>query len=289
MCRNAAHILGVTPEDIEEHLLEMMIDRKIVIEEDEETRVYAAPQYHMEVNTARMLLDLNIHYDVSISEVETMIAMIEETEQITFAEKQKEAIHAVAQDSIVVLTGGPGTGKTTTINGMIQYFEHEGLDIRLAAPTGRAAKRMTEATGYEAMTIHRMLEINGEADRERDMKKGNASMFERNALETDGIIIDEMSMVDLYLMNALLQAMVPGTRLVIVGDANQLPSIGAGNVLKDMIASGQFKVVELNQIFRQEEGSHIVRNAHLIHQGRPVELDNKSRDSSYREIIFRMY
>lgn len=210
-----------------------------------------------------------------------MIAMIEETEQITFAEKQKEAIHAVAQDSIVVLTGGPGTGKTTTINGMIQYFEHEGLDIRLAAPTGRAAKRMTEATGYEAMTIHRMLEINGEADRERDMKKGNASMFERNAgnpLETDVIIIDEMSMVDLYLMNALLQAMVPGTRLVIVGDANQLPSIGAGNVLKDMIASGQFKVVELNQIFRQEEGSHIVRNAHLIHQGRPVELDNKSRD-----------
>lgn len=269
LCRNAAHILGVTPEDIEEHLLEMMIDRKIVIEEDEETRVYAAPQYHMEVNTARMLLDLNIHYDVSISEVETMIAMIEETEQITFAEKQKEAIHAVAQDSIVVLTGGPGTGKTTTINGMIQYFEHEGLDIRLAAPTGRAAKRMTEATGYEAMTIHRMLEINGEADRERDMKKGNASMFERNAgnpLETDVIIIDEMSMVDLYLMNALLQAMVPGTRLVIVGDANQLPSIGAGNVLKDMIASGQFKVVELNQIFRQEEGSHIVRNAHLIHQ-----------------------
>ena len=260
LCRNAAHILGVTPEDIEEHLLEMMIDRKIVIEEDEETRVYAAPQYHMEVNTARMLLDLNIHYDVSISEVETMIAMIEETEQITFAEKQKEAIHAVAQDSIVVLTGGPGTGKTTTINGMIQYFEHEGLDIRLAAPTGRAAKRMTEATGYEAMTIHRMLEINGEADRERDMKKGNASMFERNAgnpLETDVIIIDEMSMVDLYLMNALLQAMVPGTRLVIVGDANQLPSIGAGNVLKDMIASGQFKVVELNQIFRQEEGSHI--------------------------------
>ena len=165
LCRNAAHILGVTPEDIEEHLLKMMIDRKIVIEEDKETRVYAASQYHMEVNTARMLLDLNIHYDISVSEVETMIAMIEENEQITFAEKQKEAIHAVAEDSIVVLTGGPGTGKTTTINGMIQYFEHEGLDIRLAAPTGRAAKRMTEATGYQAMTIHRLLEINGEADK----------------------------------------------------------------------------------------------------------------------------
>ena len=207
LCRNAAHILGVTPEDIEEHLLEMMIDRKIVIEEDKETRVYAASQYHMEVNTARMLLDLNIHYDISVSEVETMIAMIEENEQITFAEKQKEAIHAVAEDSIVILTGGPGTGKTTTINGMIQYFEHEGLDIRLAAPTGRAAKRMTEATGYQAMTIHRLLEINGEADKERDLRKG-ATMFERNAgnpLETDVIIIDEMSMVDTFLMHAFLK------------------------------------------------------------------------------------
>lgn len=283
LCRNAAYILGVDPEDVEEHLLEMMIDRKIVIEEDEhsnETRVYAAMQYQMEVNAARMLLDLNIHYDVSISEVDTMIAKIEKSEQITFAQKQKEAIHAVAQESIVILTGGPGTGKTTTINGMIQYFENEGLDIRLAAPTGRAAKRMTEATGYEAMTIHRLLEINGGTDESKDLSKSHM-MFERNSdnpLETDVIIIDEVSMVDLYLMNALLNAMVAGTRLVIVGDANQLPSIGAGNVLKDMIASEQFKVVELNQIFRQEEGSHIVRNAHLIHQGRPVELDNKSRD-----------
>lgn len=278
LCRNAAYILGVEEEAIEEHLLGMMIDKKIVIVEEEEIRIYAAAQYHMEVNTARMLCDLNLHYDVSVSEIETMIAGIEEAEQITFANKQKEAIEAIASHSIVILTGGPGTGKTTTINGMIQYFEREGLDIRLAAPTGRAAKRMTEATGYEAMTIHRLLEINGEA--ERDLNHGGMP-FERNSanpLETDVVIIDEMSMVDLYLMNALLQAMVPGTRLVMVGDANQLPSIGAGNVLKDMISSKEFKVVELNQIFRQEEGSHIVRNAHLIHQGRTVELDNKSRD-----------
>lgn len=278
LCRNAAYILGVEEEAIEEQLLGMMIDKKIVIVEEDETRIYGAAQYHMEVNTARMLCDLNLHYDVSVSEIETMIAGIEQAEQITFAEKQKEAIEAIACHSIVILTGGPGTGKTTTINGMIQYFEKEGLDIRLAAPTGRAAKRMTEATGYEAMTIHRLLELNGEA--ERDMNHGGLP-FERNAgnpLETDVIVIDEMSMVDLYLMNALLQAMVPGTRLVMVGDANQLPSIGAGNVLKDMIASKEFKVVELNQIFRQEEGSHIVRNAHLIHQGRVVELDNKSKD-----------
>lgn len=278
LCRNATYILGVEEESIEEQLLGMMIDKKIVIVEEDETRIYGAAQYHMEVNTARMLCDLNLHYDVSISEIETMIAGIEQAEQITFAEKQKEAIEAIACHSIVILTGGPGTGKTTTINGMIQYFEKEGLDIRLAAPTGRAAKRMTEATGYEAMTIHRLLELNGEA--ERDMNHRGLP-FERNAgnpLETDVIVIDEMSMVDLYLMNALLQAMVPGTRLVMVGDANQLPSIGAGNVLKDMITSKEFKVVELNQIFRQEEGSHIVRNAHLIHQGRAVELDNKSKD-----------
>ena len=278
LCRNAAYTLGVSEEAVEEHLLEMMIEKKIVIKEEDEVRIYGAAQYHMEVNTARMLCELNLDYDVSISEIETTIGRIEEAEQITFAEKQKEAIEAIAGHSIVVLTGGPGTGKTTTINGMIQYFENEGLDIRLAAPTGRAAKRMTEATGYEAMTIHRMLELNGEA---KDGIDRLGMSFERNAgnpLETDVIIIDEMSMVDLYLMNALLQAMVPGTRLVMVGDANQLPSIGAGNVLKDIIASEEFKVVELSQIFRQEEGSHIVRNAHLIHQGRSIELDNKSRD-----------
>lgn len=278
LCRNAAHMLGVEEEAVEEHLLGMMIEKKIVIVEDEETRIYGAAQYHMEVNTARMLCDLNLHYDVSVSETELTIARIEQAQNITFAEKQKEAIEAIANHSIVVLTGGPGTGKTTTINGMIQYFENESLEIRLAAPTGRAAKRMTEATGYEAMTIHRLLELNGEA--ERDMHHGGMP-FERNAgnpLEADVVIIDEMSMVDLYLMNALLQAMVPGTRLVLVGDANQLPSIGAGNVLKDLIRCGEFRVVELNQIFRQEEGSHIVRNAHLIHQGRTVELDNKSKD-----------
>ena len=273
LCRNAAHILGVTPEDIEEHLLEMMIDRKIVIEEDEETRVYAAPQYHMEVNTARMLLDLNIHYDVSISEVETMIAMIEETEQITFAEKQKEAIHAVAQDSIVVLTGGPGTGKTTTINTIIKYFELEGMDIYLAAPTGRAAKRMSETSGYEAKTIHRMLELNGGVEETAGFERN-----ESNPLGADVVIVDEMSMVDISLMHSLLKAIVPGTRLILVGDANQLPSVGPGSVLRDIIESGKYQVVRLNKIFRQASQSDIVVNAHKINEGKEVILDNKSRD-----------
>ena len=282
LLRRANALLGVDLEDIEKYIMDLCIERKTVMKEvDEEIRIYPAHYYYLELNTAKMLNDLDIDCQMPEDMMEKRLKRVEQKEKIELDPMQHRAVIEAIKHGLLILTGGPGTGKTTTINGMIQYFEHEGLDIRLAAPTGRAAKRMTEATGYEAMTIHRMLEINGEADRERDMKKGNASMFERNAgnpLETDVIIIDEMSMVDLYLMNALLQAMVPGTRLVIVGDANQLPSIGAGNVLKDMIASGQFKVVELNQIFRQEEGSHIVRNAHLIHQGRPVELDNKSRD-----------
>ena len=277
LCRNAAHILGVTPEDIEEHLLEMMIDRRIVIEEDEETRVYAAPQYHMEVNTARMLLDLNIHYDVSVSEVETMIAMIEETEQITFAEKQKEAIHAVAQDSIVVLTGGPGTGKTTTINTIIKYFELEGLEIRLAAPTGRAARRLADSSGHPAVTVHRLLEYT---------PNGGGFNFGKNdgdPLDADAIIIDEASMLDITLTYHLLKAVQGGCRLIFVGDVDQLPSVGAGSVLKDIIRSQKMPVVRLENVFRQAEISPIVRNAHRINRGQMPEWEPSS-DFTFVEI-----
>lgn len=281
LLRNTSRMLEVEEEMIEPHLLDMMIEKKIIIkEEEDQTRIYGAAQYYLELNTARMLCDLNMTYDVSVSEVRTMIAKIEDGLQITFAEKQKEAIEAVAENGVVILTGGPGTGKTTTINGMIRYFESETLDIRLVAPTGRAAKRMTEATGYETTTIHRLLELNG------DSSSGDSMKFERNAanpIETDVIIVDEMSMVDIFLMNSLLSAAVPGTRFVFVGDANQLPSVGPGNVLKDMIASGSFKVVELNQIFRQDEASHIVSNAHRINEGKSIELDNKSRDFFFLE------
>ena len=168
----------------------------------------------------------------------------------------------------MVITGGPGTGKTTTINAIIRYFEMEGLDIYLAAPTGRAAKRMTEATGYEAKTIHRLLELTGIPE-----ESSARVHFERNAqnpLEADVIIIDEMSMVDIFLMHALLSAVVTGTRLILVGDVNQLPSVGPGSVLKDIIRSGEFPVVELTKIFRQASQSDIVVNAHKINQGIPV-------------------
>lgn len=177
---------------------------------------------------------------------------------------------------LLVITGGPGTGKTTTINAIIKYLEYEGLEVRLAAPTGRAAKRMSEATGREAQTIHRMLELSGGPDDDR-----LRTQFERNQdnpLETDVVIIDEMSMVDIYLMNALLKAIAVGTRLILVGDVNQLPSVGPGNVLKDIIDSECFQVVRLTKIFRQALESDIIKNAHLINEGRQIELGNKSQD-----------
>ena len=182
----------------------------------------------------------------------------------------------------MIVTGGPGTGKTTTINTLINLLEDEGLEVLLAAPTGRAAKRMSETTGHEAQTIHRLLEINGGMEGEdRD-----GMHFERNEdkpLEADAVIIDEFSMVDIYLLNALLKALVPGTRLIMVGDVNQLPSVGPGNVLRDMIEADFCNVVKLNHIFRQAAESEIVTNAHKINAGEAISLDNKNMDFFHLE------
>ena len=223
-----------------------------------------------------MLHDLDIDCEMPEDMIEKRLKKVEEKEKITLDALQHQAVIEAIKHGLLVLTGGPGTGKTTTINTMIQFFESEGMDILLAAPTGRAAKRMTEATGYEAQTIHRLLEVSGNPEEE-----GNVNGFLRNRenpLETDVIIIDEMSMVDLPLMHALLSAVVAGTRLILVGDVNQLPSVGAGSVLKDIIASGRFPVVTLTRIFRQAGESDIVVNAHKINAGEPVVPDNKSRD-----------
>ena len=256
--------------------MDLAMEKKVVLKQDEEqVRVYPAKYYYMEMNTARMLKELNIRYEEDDSLIRKRIEKLEKQNESTLDERQREAVAEAVKNGIFILTGGPGTGKTTTINAMIRYFLSEGMDIRLAAPTGRAAKRMTETTGYEAQTIHRLLEVSGNPE---ETGKGGFGRNQENPLETDVVIIDEMSMVDLPLMHALLSAVIPGTRLILVGDINQLPSVGPGKVLKDLIDSEVFPVMMLTRIFRQAQESDIVVNAHRINAGLEVRLDNKSRD-----------
>lgn len=272
-----AQLLGVGLEDIEQYLMDLAVDRKIVVkQEKEQERVYSASSYYIEMSTARMLCDLNITGEIDDQVILKKIAAIEKQTEMYLDEMQKKAVIEAVRCGLLIITGGPGTGKTTTINTLISYFESEGLQILLAAPTGRAAKRMTEATGVEAKTVHRLLEISGLSEESGAM--GGFGRNAQNPLEADVIIIDEMSMVDAYLMHALLDAVTVGTRLIMVGDMNQLPSVGPGSVLKDMIQSGCIPVVSLTRIFRQAQESDIVVNAHKINRGEPVLLDNKSRD-----------
>lgn len=274
LTQRASALLEIEPEYIEKHYMNLAMDRKIIMRQvDDVTQIYASAFFYMEANTATMLKQLNATFDVPDIEIEARLRQIEKQTKMDLDEHQVEAVKEAVRNGVLVITGGPGTGKTTTINTIIKYFESEGMDIFLAAPTGRAAKRMSETTGFEARTIHRMLELNGGVE-------GNAG-FERNEqnpLETDVIIIDEMSMVDISLMHSLLKAIVAGTRLILVGDVNQLPSVGPGNVLKDIIDSKLFHTVMLTKIFRQASTSDIIVNAHKINRGEPVELDNKSMD-----------
>ena len=274
LTQRASALLEIEPEYIEKHYMNLAMDRKIIMRQLEDvTQIYASAFFYMEANTATMIKNLDASFDVPDIEIEARLRQIEKQTKMDLDEHQVEAVKEAVRNGVLVITGGPGTGKTTTINTIIKYFESEGMDIFLAAPTGRAAKRMSETTGFEARTIHRMLELNGGVE-------GNAG-FERNEqnpLETDVIIIDEMSMVDISLMYSLLKAIVAGTRLILVGDVNQLPSVGPGNVLKDIIDSGLFHTVMLTKIFRQASTSDIIVNAHKINRGEPVELDNKSMD-----------
>ena len=271
-------LLELELQDISNFLMDLAMEKKIVLCDVEEgdKLVYPAQYYYMELNTAKMLHDLNVQYDVAEVAIENRLYQIEKNAELELDDRQRQAVITAVRNGLMILTGGPGTGKTTTINAMIHFFESEGLDIYLAAPTGRAAKRMTEATGYEAKTIHRMLELAHMPDTD------DARMFygrnETNPLETDVIIIDEMSMVDLPLMHVLLKAIMVGTRVILVGDKDQLPSVGAGSVLKDLIESKCFPVITLTKIFRQAEQSDIVVNAHKINRGEEVILDNKSMD-----------
>lgn len=271
-------------DEIGSQIIELQMTGKAIVKElaGDVTAVYAAANYYIELNSARILSDIDLDFTSEDRPLDKMLAQIEEAEKITLEEKQKLAIKNAVNNGVAVITGGPGTGKTTTINAMIKMFEKLNLELMLAAPTGRAAKRITEATGYTAQTIHRLLELSGGGIDE----EGNRSAYtfvrnSNNPLEADVIIIDEMSMVDSSLFYSLLQAIMPGTRLVLVGDSNQLPSVGPGNVLKDIIRSGVFSVTVLDKIFRQGENSDIITNAHLINAGKQLEINNKSRDFFY--------
>ena len=312
LLRRTAELLGIPEEGMRVQLSDLQMDRKIVMKKmppeavpdtdpswirmDPESRefpeeqipedrwaVYPSGAYFTELNTAAMLHDLDLRSDEPEERILKALSQVEESEGIIFDDQQRLAVLEAARSGLLILTGGPGTGKTTTINAIIRYFERQGAEILLAAPTGRAAKRMTEATGHEARTIHRLLEISGMPADEEDRKPGTLTgmHFARNEempLEADCVIIDEVSMVDIYLMNSLLKAVSPGTHLILVEDSNQLPSVGPGNVLRDLISSGCFNVVRLNRIYRQAAESDIVVNAHRMIDGDPIDLSKRSRD-----------
>lgn len=262
---------------------ELVLEKKLILKEiDDNQAVFLSTFYYTELNIARMLLELNISTPEDDYILGVKMDTVEDMSGIHLDDLQRQAVVATQNNGVSIITGGPGTGKTTTINAIIQLFESDGLEVSLAAPTGRAAKRMTEATGHEAKTIHRMLEISGgqSDDPELDAKFGRN---EQNPLETDVVIVDEMSMVDTFLMHAFLKAVTVGTRLVFVGDVNQLASVGPGNVLKDIIESECFKVVRLTKVFRQAGESGIVTNAHKINEGKEVKLDNSFGDFLYIE------
>ncbi len=268
-------------QSISEQVIELQMDGKAVVKNlpGDVTAVYASVNYYTELNSARILVDIDLDFSSEAGDLDGMLSEIEKTEKLTLEEKQKEAIKSAVNNGVAVITGGPGTGKTTTINAMIKVFEKLNMKLLLAAPTGRAAKRITEATGYTAQTIHRLLELSGGLG--DDAASYTFTKNSENPLDADAIIIDEMSMVDSSLFYSLLQAVMPGTRLVIVGDSNQLPSVGPGNVLKDIIKSGVFTVTVLDKIFRQGEGSDIITNAHLINAGKELSINNKSSDFFY--------
>ena len=276
LIKEASNVLTVSEDIIEENIKNAALDRKIKLERvNDKEGVFTIPNYYCELGITNRILTLAISnfQDISV-DVDHLILQFEKKNNITFAESQKDAIISAFQNGIEIITGGPGTGKTTIIKCIIEIFETCGLKVLLGAPTGRAAKRMSESTGKEATTIHRMLDM-GVFEKEESVFVTNA---EEHSLEADVVIIDEASMIDITLMNALLKSIKVGTRLIIVGDVDQLPSVGAGNVLNDFIESGFTKVVRLKEIFRQGKESMIVVNAHKINKGEMPKLNEKGTD-----------
>ena len=282
LLRRTKELLGTESENVDVQLMTLTMEHQVMLKKNkEEERVYPVSFYKEEMNCARKLLELRDSYDVpnrneAEQKIMERITGIEESMKMELDVLQRKAVLEGIRNGVFILSGGPGTGKTTTINALLKYFELEQMDFVLAAPTGRAAKRMTEATGYEAKTIHRLLEINGELTGEQS--RASFERNEENPLEVDAVIIDEVSMVDIHLLKALLTAMLPGTKLVLVGDVRQLPSVGPGQVLHDVIESGCFCCVMLETIFRQAAESHIVSYAHKIDKGEMIDFTQKYKD-----------
>ncbi len=284
----AQELLLVDVTLVEKNLTDMMLTRSVIAkrpmllesrQEEDDLEIYLAAYYYTELAVARKLTDLasaSIRTKEKKEQIEAELDRVieEETQLKELDENQRLAVLTAVTHGLTIVTGGPGTGKTTIINAMIRYFQKKGHTIALAAPTGRAAKRMSETTGHEAKTIHRLLEVSGAPDG-AGMKFGRD---EFTPLEEDVVIVDEMSMVDIFLMNGLLKALVRGMHVVLVGDVDQLPSVGPGCVLRDIIGSERFPVVKLTKIFRQAAMSDIIINAHKINRGQDVEPDPKSRD-----------
>lgn len=284
-----SNLLGVAPEELKVQLTNLVMDHKVFVRQEErdgELFVYSPAAYRAENQCAALLRQLDIRFfeegEGCLSKEESLIYdkihRIEDENGIVLDDLQRQAVWKAIQCGVMILTGGPGTGKTTTIHTMLQYFEREQLQIELAAPTGRAAKRMSEACGMEARTIHRLLEVSGGAE------DGRSAGFGRDMdypLDADVVIVDEMSMVDIFLFQALLSAIPQGTRLIMVGDVDQLPSVGPGCILKDLIESKCYSTVMLNKIFRQAAESDIVMNAHRIHAGQMVKIRNQESKDFY--------
>ena len=273
-------LLDVTTENIEDGLIELRAKDEIVIEErgEKDIWIYLSNFYYTEQDIAIRIKRLQKALNVKkIKNIQTLLKKIEDNSNIELSEKQKEAIELVNENNVTIITGGPGTGKTTIIKSIIDIYEQRGNKVVLCAPTGRAAKKMTETTGKEASTLHRLLEI-GKIDENNFYQ--TSTEYEGAPIDADLIIVDELSMVDMFVMSYLLKCIYKGTKLILVGDCDQLSSVGPGSVLKDLISSEKVVTVHLDKIFRQAAKSKIILNAHRVNNGEPF---ISKKDEEYTE------